>query len=142
MGRLLSRDDLTFQSPYNTYTSDGLPPKPICNPGRASLMAATHPETHEYIYFVADGTGGHVFSKTLSEHNQKVSRWQSIQKAPIVQPVKKPAQKPAVPDATKKEGAVKKEEPTKKAEPAAPKKEKPAVKKEPKATKEKLEPTP
>lgn len=79
-GRLdheLNHDDLSFSSPINTYASDGLPPQPICNPGRAALEAALHPETHEFIYFVADGTGGHVFSRDLATHNQNVAHYRS-----------------------------------------------------------------
>lgn len=74
MDRLLTRDDLAFVSPYSTYTSDGLPPGPICNPGRASLEAVMHPEANDYLYFVADGTGGHSFAKNLAEHNRNVAR--------------------------------------------------------------------
>ncbi|MGE3624199.1 MAG: endolytic transglycosylase MltG [Bdellovibrionales bacterium] len=73
--RGLARNDLTTVTPYNTYTNDGLPPGPICNPGRASIEAALHPETHDFLYFVADGTGGHVFAKELSEHNLNVVKW-------------------------------------------------------------------
>lgn len=69
----LSHEDMSFPSPYNTYVSDGLPPRPICNPGRASLEAALHPERNNFYYFVADGTGGHVFSYNLSEHNRNVA---------------------------------------------------------------------
>lgn len=69
----LSHEDMSFPSPYNTYASDGLPPKPICNPGKASLEAVLHPEQHDYYYFVADGTGGHVFSHALAEHNRNVA---------------------------------------------------------------------
>lgn len=69
----LSHDDMSFPSPYNTYASDGLPPQPICNPGRASLEAALHPEQHGFYYFVADGAGGHVFARALAEHNRNVA---------------------------------------------------------------------
>ncbi|MFY9287631.1 MAG: endolytic transglycosylase MltG [Alphaproteobacteria bacterium] len=78
MTRDLIRDDLTFASPYNTYASDGLPPQPICNPGKAALQAALHPEQNDFIYFVADGTGGHAFARDLAEHNQNVIRWNQI----------------------------------------------------------------
>jgi len=80
LGRDLVHDDMAFPSPYNTYTTDGLPPEPICNPGRAALEAALHPEQHEFLYFVADGTGGHVFSKDLAQHNQNVTKWNQIKR--------------------------------------------------------------
>jgi UPF0755 protein len=67
--------DLGFASPYNTYLNDGLPPGPICNPGRAAIAAALHPEQNAYFYFVADGAGGHVFSHSLDEHNRNVTKW-------------------------------------------------------------------
>ena len=79
-GRLdheLEHDDLSFSSPINTYTSDGLPPQPICNPGRAAIEAALHPELNDYFYFVADGTGGHVFAHDLTAHNQNVTRYRN-----------------------------------------------------------------
>lgn len=79
LGRALTLNDLRTVSPYNTYMSDGLPPGPIANPGLASLQAAARPESHAYLYFVADGTGGHAFATTLEEHNRNVSKWRQIQ---------------------------------------------------------------
>ena len=80
LGRLLTRKDLEVDSPYNTYKYYGLPPKPICNPGKASLEAAANPEVSSYLYFVADGTGGHRFANSLNEHNQNVSHWKKYQR--------------------------------------------------------------
>lgn len=74
-GRSLKRKDLKIDSPYNTYLNYGLPPGPICNPGREALMAAAHPQQSDYLYFVADGRGGHRFAKSLREHNRNVRTW-------------------------------------------------------------------
>lgn len=73
--RSLKRKDLQVDSPYNTYKYYGLPPKPICNPGAASIWAAAHPADTDYLYFVADGKGGHNFSRSLAEHNKSVREW-------------------------------------------------------------------
>jgi len=73
--RLLTRKDLMIDNEYNTYRYVGLPPTPICNPGEASLYAAAHPADTEYLYFVANGDGGHNFAKSLREHNHNVANW-------------------------------------------------------------------
>ena len=73
--RSLKRKDLQIDSPYNTYKYYGLPPKPICNPGAASIWAAAHPADTDYLFFVADGKGGHNFSRSLAEHNRSVRAW-------------------------------------------------------------------
>ena len=74
-GRSLKRADLKIDSPYNTYLNYGLPPGPICNPGREALMAAARPQQSVYLYFVADGKGGHRFARSLNEHNRNVKAW-------------------------------------------------------------------
>jgi len=65
---------LKFDSPYNTYKYKGLPPGPINSPGFLAIKAALHPDDSDFLYFVADGTGRHVFSKTLREHNNAKNR--------------------------------------------------------------------
>lgn len=80
LGRRLLSKDLEFDSSYNTYKNAGLPPGPIANPGRASIEATLNPEQHGYIYFVADGRGGHVFAQTLDEHNANVAKWRKIRR--------------------------------------------------------------
>ena len=77
----LTRRDLRFQSPYNSYQSDGLPPGPIANPGRAAIAAVLQPEQTDALYFVADGDGGHVFARSLSEHNANVARYRKLMRA-------------------------------------------------------------
>jgi len=80
LGRALVSADLETASAYNTYQHPGLPPGPICNPGRAALEAALHPQHNDFLYFVANGTGGHAFAKTLEEHNKNVGYWHSLKK--------------------------------------------------------------
>lgn len=75
LGRSLKRKDLQVDSPYNTYKTKGLPPTPICNPGLEALQAAAHPADTDYLFFVADGKGGHNFAKSLDEHNRNVKSW-------------------------------------------------------------------
>ncbi len=81
-GRVLSRADLDADNPYNTYRAPGLPPGPIGSPGLAAMQAAARPLATDELYFVADGTGGHVFARTLDEHNRNVARWRATQAAP------------------------------------------------------------
>ncbi len=80
LDRPLTRADLDRPHPYNTYRITGLPPGPIASPGAASLAAVAHPAGGDDLYFVADGTGGHAFAKTLEEHNRNVARWRALQR--------------------------------------------------------------
>ena len=78
LDRELTRQDWRLDDPYNTYRIDALPPGPIGNPGRLSIEAVMHPADVDFLYFVADGTGGHAFAVTLQEHNDNVARWRRI----------------------------------------------------------------
>ncbi len=80
LNRQLTRKDLSIDSPYNTYKYAGLPPTPICNPGKDAIYAAAHPSETPYLYFVASGNGGHNFAATLSEHNENVRKWRELNK--------------------------------------------------------------
>ncbi len=80
LGRPIRRSEIRRKTPYNTYRINGLPPTPIANPGRASIAAVLNPVASKALYFVADGTGGHVFAETLSGHNKNVRRWREIEK--------------------------------------------------------------
>jgi UPF0755 protein len=81
MGRQLLSGDLQRDTPHNTYTRQGLPPTPICNPGRAALVAALNPETTDALYFVATGTGGHAFATNLKDHNANVAAYRAVLRA-------------------------------------------------------------
>ncbi len=80
LGHSLRASELAAPGPYNSYLNTGLPPTPIDNPGRASLAAVLDPTPSTDLYFVADGGGGHVFAKTLAEHEKNVARWRSFEK--------------------------------------------------------------
>ncbi len=79
LGRGLRQSELRAATPWNTYVIQGLPPTPIANPGRESIAATLDPAESEYLFFVADGTGGHAFAVTLAEHNENVARWRVIE---------------------------------------------------------------
>ncbi len=79
----ITRVQLERDDPYNTYRIPGLPPGPICMPGAASLHAVTHPARTDDLFFVADGTGGHVFARTLDEHGRNVVHWRQIERARV-----------------------------------------------------------
>lgn len=79
LGRGIRKSEISEATPYNTYVINGLPPGPIANPGRASLLAAANPAAIDDLYFVADGTGGHRFAKTLDEHNRNVREWRKVE---------------------------------------------------------------
>jgi UPF0755 protein len=80
LGRGITKADIESTSPYNTYQISGLPPGPICNPGRSALLASAHPAKSDDLYFVANGNGGHAFSSTLKEHNSAVQKWREYEK--------------------------------------------------------------
>jgi UPF0755 protein len=79
LGRPIYRSEILKETPYNTYVIRGLPPTPIANPGRAAIEAVLRPAETDALYFVADGTGGHAFAKTLAEHNRNVAEWRKIE---------------------------------------------------------------
>ena len=81
LGRRILRSELQADSGYNTYTRAGLPQGPIANPGRESIAAVLNPASTRALYFVADGTGGHVFANTLAEHNANVERWRALRRS-------------------------------------------------------------
>jgi UPF0755 protein len=81
LGRRILRSELDAKNGYNTYASAGLPVGPIANPGRASIDAVLDPASTKALYFVADGTGGHVFADTLEQHNANVQKWYAIRRA-------------------------------------------------------------
>jgi len=81
LGRRILRSELEAKNGYNTYAQTGLPIGPICNPGRASIDAVLDPAQSNALYFVADGTGGHVFADTLEQHNVNVAKWRAFRAA-------------------------------------------------------------
>jgi UPF0755 protein len=101
----ITRTELDQSTPYNTYQIDALPPGPIANPGKAAIEAVLTPAKNDFIYFVANGTGGHAFATTLEEHNANVKKWRALNNEP---------------EATPPEPAVAPVDPAKPADPAMP----------------------
>jgi UPF0755 protein len=81
LGRGLRQSELRRETPYNTYVIGGLPPTPIANPGAEAIKAAVNPDQTDFLFFVADGSGGHAFATTLEEHNANVAAWRKIEAA-------------------------------------------------------------
>ena len=81
LGRGLRKSELERETPYNTYKISGLPPTPISNPGREAILAALNPTESEYLYFVADGTGGHAFATSYRDHRKNVQNWRKLERA-------------------------------------------------------------
>ena len=94
LGRPILKSEIEQPTPYNTYVIDGLPPGPIANPGRASLEAAANPARTKDLYFVADGSGGHVFSETYDQHQKNVARLRVIEKNARARPGTRKAANP------------------------------------------------
>ncbi|MFN9161381.1 MAG: endolytic transglycosylase MltG, partial [Alphaproteobacteria bacterium] len=80
LGRGIRKSEIEKATPYNTYVINGLPPTPIANPGRESIAAVLNPATTDALFFVADGTGGHVFAATLAEHERNVANWRQVER--------------------------------------------------------------
>lgn len=80
LGRRIRQSEIAAVNDYNTYSMVGLPKGPIANPGRASIEAVLNPAKSDFLFFVADGKGGHVFAKTLAEHNANVEKWFAIRR--------------------------------------------------------------
>jgi len=99
LGRPITRADIDGKTAYNTYQIDGLPPGPICNPGRAAIAATLNPPATQDLYFVADGTGGHTFTSTLKDHNTAVQNWRKVEKSK--QAATEPVEGSSEPTATK-----------------------------------------
>jgi UPF0755 protein len=104
LGRGIRRSELDAPTPWNTYQVDGLPPTPIANPGAEAIAAVLNPPRTDELFFVADGTGGHVFARTFDEHLANVARWREIERRkaglpPGAAPPPVPGTVPGVPNA-------------------------------------------
>jgi UPF0755 protein len=105
--RPIQKSEILQKTSHNTYQIDGLPPTPICNPGRAAIAAVLNFADTKDLYFVADGTGGHVFAETLKDHNSNVARWRAHEKDAHKPPsAQEPSSAPAPPQAQKARAAI------------------------------------
>jgi UPF0755 protein len=95
LGRPILESEIAGNTPYNTYVIQGLPPAPICNPGKDSLSAVLKPEQSDDLYFVANGKGGHVFAATEAEHQRNVAAWRAIERGQDPATLEEPANKDA-----------------------------------------------
>ena len=111
LGRPLMKSEIEQPTPYNTYVIDGLPPGPIANPGKASLEAVAKPARTKDLFFVADGTGGHVFSETYDQHQKNVAKLRALEHAKSKAEAAKT--EPAAGDAAKPAGETKPRAPVK-----------------------------
>jgi len=128
--RPILRSEIAQKTTHNTYQIDGLPPTPICNPGKAAIEAVLNPANTKDIYFVADGSGGHIFSETLKEHNTSVQKWRALEKdakAKAAAPASTPSDTPTTAAPPKTRAVVRTPPPTKdKAKEAPPPEQKKA----------------
>jgi UPF0755 protein len=119
--RAIQKVEIGQKTSHNTYQIDGLPPTPICNPGRAAIEAVLNPADTKELYFVADGNGGHVFSETLKEHNAGVQKWRATEKEIKSKTAAPPGDIPTTaPGSAKTRAVVRTVPPEKAADPAAP----------------------
>lgn len=116
-GKPILRSEIQQKTAHNTYQIDGLPPTPICNPGRAAIEAVLNPAETKELFFVADGNGGHVFSETLKEHNANVQKWRAVERD--LRGKRDGAEPPSAPQPVEKDKSKSKPKAAAKAQPAA-----------------------
>ena len=116
--RPILRSEIMQKTVHNTYQIDGLPPTPICNPGRAAIEAVLNPADTKDLYFVADGSGGHIFSETLKDHNTSVQKWRALEKDMKAKAAPQPSDTPTTAKQADKAGAAARTAPLEKGKPA------------------------
>jgi UPF0755 protein len=116
--RPILRSEILQKTAHNTYQIDGLPPTPICNPGRAAIEAVLNPADTKDLYFVADGSGGHIFSETLKDHNTNVQKWRAYEKDMKAKAASQPSDTPTTAKQADKAGVAAPAAPPDKGKPA------------------------